>query len=125
MSTPQTVNDITAAVVQPPDSFAAELPAVIMLPQDDIARFIKEQEERFVKNSSCPPGALFFREYYTCHRAGSYRSTAKKRRVKPSIRCGCKARISVSSFEADKGFVKVTYHWKHVGHTPGSLEDLN
>ncbi|KAI8371584.1 uncharacterized protein BYT42DRAFT_647392 [Radiomyces spectabilis] len=131
---PQAINDITAAVVQPAGPFAAESPAVFILPQDDIARFVKEQEERKVNrkhlqvtNTSCSycctfvhksysaPGALFFASIIPV--TVLVATTPPRRSAAsslPSVKC--QARISISSFGADRDFVKVTYHWKHVCH---------
>ncbi|KAI8377598.1 uncharacterized protein BYT42DRAFT_614269 [Radiomyces spectabilis] len=76
MSVPQTINNDTAAVIQPVGPFAAESPAVTTFPQDDIPRFIKEEE---VREETAPQA---FHSSWICRK------------------------IVSSSFEADRDFVK-------------------
>ncbi|KAI8393815.1 uncharacterized protein BYT42DRAFT_619986 [Radiomyces spectabilis] len=115
MSVPQAINDITAAVVQPAgpsplnpllSSCSRKTTLLASLRNKKSGKSFPILYCTFVHKPYPAPGALFIRDHYTCHRAGSYHSTAKKRRVKPSIRCGCQARISVSSYEAERGFVE-------------------
>ncbi|KAI8379529.1 uncharacterized protein BYT42DRAFT_545865 [Radiomyces spectabilis] len=75
-----------------------------MLPLDEISCFTKEQEDRYycklVRKCSSDSGALFVRQHCTYHSASA--AEAKKRRVKPSVRCACEARnLCLFFFEAD------------------------
>lgn len=57
---------------------------------------------------------------YVCGR-GIKRVTSKK-----TSYCGCTAKIlaTVLATADNKNIIKVTYQWEHVGHVPGSVEDL-
>ena len=41
-----------------------------------------------------------------------------------NIPCNCTAKIHASFNGADPMNVKVTYHWRHEGHVPGSTKDM-
>ncbi|KAI8328280.1 hypothetical protein BC941DRAFT_445310 [Chlamydoabsidia padenii] len=61
-----------------------------------------------------------FTESYYCHRSGKPKVRANPNRRYDPIPCEC----SSYTTEDRPSMVTVTYNWKHVGHIPGSIEDL-
>lgn len=89
---------------------------------------------RFVKGRSVYP-ALYskstyaMKKEYQCHCAGRYESTAGKRPEKkprlgqkPSKKLGCTSAILVRIMH--DGTAQITFNPRHVGHVPGSWEDV-
>ncbi|KAI8391408.1 uncharacterized protein BYT42DRAFT_610642 [Radiomyces spectabilis] len=104
MSVLQAFNDITAAVVQPAGPFAAESPAVFMLRQDDIARSLRNKKRGLTLLLALSSFASIIPVIVLV-------ATTPPRRIKPSIRCGCQARISVWNGEA---LIPISIGYMHV-----------
>ncbi|RUS26210.1 hypothetical protein BC938DRAFT_471071 [Jimgerdemannia flammicorona] len=76
-------------------------------------------------NISSKRATVRWRQYWHCHRSGSYTSRATTPSTRPTWqtkKCGCTSKIYVRERIETPGVCDVTWHYVHVGHDPFSDE---